>query len=149
MADIFISYNRQDRDTAQRFAQALEAQGFEVWWDQSLHSGDAFDSIIEAALKAAKAVVVLWSQTSVASRWVRAEATAADRLGTLVPVMIEPCERPIIFELVHTNDLSHWNGNIADRTWQAFLNDVRQQVTHGKEAPAPVQVSRRRVQAAR
>ena len=41
------------------------------------------------ALKAAKAVVVLWSTTSVASRWVRTEATIADRKGTLAPVMID------------------------------------------------------------
>ena len=64
-----------------------------------------------SALREAKAVVVLWSKHSVDSRWVRAEATQADRHGTLVPVMIEPCKRPIMFELTHTADLSHWKGD--------------------------------------
>ena len=60
----------------------------------------------EKALKDSKAVVVLWSKKSVDSRWVRAEATLADRYGKLVPVMIESCDRPIMFELTHTSDLS-------------------------------------------
>ena len=68
---------------------------------------------------------MLWSPRSVVSRWVRAEATIADRCKTLVPVTIEPCERPIMFELTQTADLSHWTGDAADRAWQAFLRDVR------------------------
>ena len=79
----------------------------------------------EAALRGAKAVVVLWSPRSVVSRWVRAEATIADRCKTLVPVTIEPCERPIMFELTQTAELSHWTGDAGDRAWLAFLSDVR------------------------
>src|SRR5438477_7133745 len=88
ISDIFISYSREDQAVARRYADALEAQGFSVWWDADLRSGEAFDEAIEAALRAAKAVVVLWSPTSVVSRWVRAEATLADRNKTLVPVVI-------------------------------------------------------------
>ena len=61
------------------FAEALTDEGFTVWWDASLHSGETFDEVIERNLRDAKAVVVLWSPRSVASRWVRAEATQADR----------------------------------------------------------------------
>jgi TolB-like protein/Tfp pilus assembly protein PilF len=39
--------------------------------------------------------------------------------------MIEPCERPIMFELTHTAELSHWQGAADDKTWLAFLADVR------------------------
>ena len=73
--------------------------GLTVWWDAALRSGEAYDQVTEQALSEAKAVVVLWSPRSVGSRWVRAEATQADRLDTLVPVMIEACKRPIMFEL--------------------------------------------------
>jgi TolB-like protein/tetratricopeptide (TPR) repeat protein len=76
-------------------------------------------------------VVVLWSPRSVASRWVRAEATLADRAKTLLPVMIEPCERPIMFELTQTTDLCGWNGDRADPAWQRLLNDVRQFIERG------------------
>ena len=123
--DIFLSYNREDAATAKLYADAFAAEGLNVWWDTALRSGEAYDEVTEAALRGAKAVVVLWSPRSVVSRWVRAEATIADRCKTLVPVMIEPCERPIMFELTQTAELSHWTGDAGDRAWVAFLGDVR------------------------
>jgi len=123
--DIFLSYNREDADVARRFADAFAAEGFEVWWDQALRSGEAYDKVTEAALRGAKAVVVLWSKRSVDSRWVRAEATIAERNGTLVPVRIEACDLPVMFELTQTADLSQWQGATGDKVWLAFLSDVR------------------------
>ena len=119
MPDIFLSYSRDDQPTARRFAEAFGREGFSVWWDQTLRSGEAYDKVTEKALEEARAVVVLWSVKSVDSRWVRAEATQADRNGTLVPVMIEPCKRPIMFELTHTAELSHWKGDPGDPAWKA------------------------------
>ncbi len=68
--------------------------------------------------------MVLWSPRSVVSRWVRAEATIADRNNTLIPVMIAPSERPIMFELRQTAELGHWNGEPGDAAWLAFVEDV-------------------------
>ena len=125
MTDVFISYSRDDADIARLFADGFQSAGLTVWWDDALRSGEAFDESIERALREAKAVVVLWSASSVTSRWVRAEATQADRNRTLVPVMIEACQRPIIFELTHTADLQHWRGNSEDKAWQGLVADVR------------------------
>ncbi len=130
--DIFLSYNREDQATARRFAEAFERQGFKVWWDATLRSGEAYDEVTESALRTAKAVVVLWSKRSVVSRWVRAEATLADRNKTLVPAMIELCDRPIMFELTQTADLSSWRGVANDPAWLAFLTDVARFVEREK-----------------
>lgn len=138
MADIFLSYNREDQARARQFAEAFEAEGFSVWWDVTLRSGEAYDQVTEAALREARAVVVLWSPRSVQSRWVRAEATVADRCRTLMPAMIEPCDRPIMFELTQTADLSHWRGDQADPAWVQFAIDVRAQVSRVKAAEAQV-----------
>jgi TolB-like protein len=133
LADVFLSYSRDDLPIARRFAKGFEREGFSVWWDAALIPGDAFDQAIETALNEAKAVVVLWSRTSVASRWVRAEATLANENRTLVPVMIEPCKRPIMFELTHTPDLSKWTGDPQDEAWQTCVAAVRRFVD--KAAP--------------
>lgn len=125
MADIFLSYNREDQPAAEQFRSALEADGLSVWWDQHLRSGETYDEVTENALRTAKAVIVLWTPRSVVSRWVRAEATLADRNGTLLPVMIEECERPIMFELVQTADLMHWDGDRQDPAWLRFVGDVQ------------------------
>jgi TolB-like protein len=123
--DIFLSYTREDQPAAQRFAEAFEGQGFSVWWDVTLRSGEAYDQVTEEALRTAKAVVVLWSKKSVVSRWVRAEATLADRNRTLAPARIEACDLPIMFELTQTADLARWQGETSDPAWRAFLTDVR------------------------
>ena len=152
MPDIFLSYSREDQATARVYAESFERAGMGVWWDTTLRTGDAYDKVTEAALKESRAVVVLWSRTSVDSRWVRAEATVAVRLGTLLPVMIEPCERPIMFELTHTANLVHWTGDPDDKAWLAFLDDVRRFVagkplsgdrSKSKDAAAPAVMPRR------
>lgn len=140
--DVFISYSREDRTTARRFAERFADAGYSVWWDAALHAGETFDEVIETALKAAKAVVVLWSPRSVTSRWVRAEATLADRRNKLVPVIIEACDRPIIFELTHTTDLSHWDGATKDTAWQCVVKDVDRLVKRADQAADEASASR-------
>jgi adenylate cyclase len=138
VADVFISYAHDDRAAARRFADALAAERLSVWVDDALRSGEAYDQVIEQALREARAVVVLWSKKSVESRWVRAEATLADRNGTLAPVMLEPCERPIMFELTHTADLSAWSGDPGASAWRAFVADVKRFVDKGQSgSPSP------------
>jgi serine/threonine-protein kinase len=123
-ADIFLSYSRQDLAVAGRMAAALSDAGFHVWWDQALTSGEIYDKVTETALREARVVVVLWSKASVASDWVRAEATVAMQRDALMPVMIETCQRPVMFELRQSADLAGWKGNADDRRLRAFLVDV-------------------------
>ncbi len=138
MPDVFLSYSREDQVTARRFAEVLTREGFEVWWDQALDAGESFDKVTEQALRDASAVVVLWSKRSVDSKWVRSEATQADRFGKLVPVAIEPCDRPIMFELNHTADLSGWSGDATEGRWRVFIDGLRRTVgkTQGLAASA-------------
>ena len=126
--DIFLSYNREDAAIARIFVEAFSEAGLEVWWDAALRSGESYDEVTEAALREARAVVVLWSPRSVVSRWVRAEATIADRNKTFMPVMIEACERPIMFELTRTAEMTHWKGDTQDNAWQSLLSHTRQMV---------------------
>jgi eukaryotic-like serine/threonine-protein kinase len=137
MTDVFLSYTHDDQAIARRYAEALEREGFGVWWDVAVNPGETFDTITEQSLRAAKAVVVLWSKRSVDSRWVRSEATLADRCGTLVPVMIETCDRPVQFELTQTLDLSTWRGDPADGRWRTLVDNLRRLAGKSGAEPAP------------
>jgi TIR domain len=68
-----------------------------VWWDPKLRAGEHFDDVIEKALDQAKCVIVIWSERSVQSRYVRTEATYALDQDKLVPVAIESVKLPLRF----------------------------------------------------
>lgn len=97
MASIFLSYARDDLPTAKRIAGALEAAGHSVWWDQHLGAGSRFSKEIDAALRAADLVIVLWSRSSVESAWVQDEAAFGRDHDRLLPVAIDAVEPPLGF----------------------------------------------------
>lgn len=137
MSGIFLSYSRADRPVAQIVAEALKAEGFIVWWDKVLKAGETYDEVTENMLRESSVVVVLWSHTSVKSKWVRAEATLGQRNAVVVPAMIEDAERPIMFELTQSANLIGWQGDRADPNWQSFVADIRGVIQPGEtEVPA-------------
>jgi len=87
--DIFLSYEKHDRADARDLAEDLAADGYSVWWDRELIGGDDFVGRIDAELRSARSVIVLWSTDSVKSRWVNGEAETAANLGKLIPVLID------------------------------------------------------------
>jgi formylglycine-generating enzyme required for sulfatase activity len=135
MPDVFVSYNREDLPIAQRVVDGLMHEGLNVWLDMELKAGENYDEITEERLRAAKAVVVLWSSRSVKSRWVRAEATIGQRKSTLVPAMIEECDRPVMFELVQTTDLSKWEGDRDDPNWRKLVTVIRDRINAAPPGP--------------
>ncbi|OYQ30772.1 hypothetical protein CHU93_06330 [Sandarakinorhabdus cyanobacteriorum] len=138
MPDIFLSYSRQDVAVAGAMAAVLSAAGHDVWWDREIRAGDVYDQVLENALRASRLVIVLWSKTAVVSDWVRSEATVAMQSGTLMPVMIEDCQRPVAFELRQSADLIGWKGNASDPRLVAVLAEVARQLGAPGAAPRPV-----------
>jgi TolB-like protein/Tfp pilus assembly protein PilF len=107
---VFVSYSREDQKRAQPVIAALEAKGFKVWWDGLLEGGDNFLPTTEAALESADAVVVLWTKTSIASHWVRDEATVGRDRKRLVPLSLDGCEPPLGFRQFQVINISKWRG---------------------------------------
>jgi hypothetical protein len=88
MADVFISYSRKDPEPTKALAADLEARGYTTWWDTSLLPGERFPDKIRQELEAAKVVIVIWSENSVKSTWVQAEAHFAQSENKLITVCV-------------------------------------------------------------
>lgn len=110
MAQVFLSYDRDDVDRARPIALALEAAGHAVWWDPHIRGGEQYSKVIDEALSQSDAVVVLWSRQSVDSAWVRDEAAAGRDSGKLVPVTLDGMKPPIGFRQYQTIDMSRRMG---------------------------------------
>jgi adenylate cyclase len=124
MADVFVSYARTDEAMAERVADALRADGYEVWRDDQLPAHRAYADVIEERLKAAKAVVVLWSAEAAKSQWVRAEADAARAWGTLVQATSDSSIPPLPFNQIQCADLTGWDGSGDAAGWRKLRNSV-------------------------
>jgi tetratricopeptide (TPR) repeat protein len=122
MSDIFISYAREDRNRAEQLAREFERQGWSVWWDKVIPPGRKYADVIGEELASAKAVIVLWSRSSVASDWVKDEAQEGATRGVLVPVLIEKVNPPVGFRQVQTADLSEWDGSGSNAELKGLLS---------------------------
>lgn len=122
MSDVFISYAREDREQADRIARGLQAMGLTVFWDNEIPPGQTWADYIESKLNQCNAAVVLWSEHSTKSQWVREEA----RMGRskLIPAKLDVAEPPFGFGDVQAADLSSWGGDYNHPQWGRFANAV-------------------------
>ena len=114
MRDVFLSYSSADRERARCLVEALEASGRSVWWDREVPVGRNYEEEIQSRLEASRCVVVLWSRTSVKSRWVKAEAQDAADAGRLFPAFLDPVKAPLEYRYLNGVDLTRWDGSAAD-----------------------------------
>jgi len=127
MSDVFISYKAEDRRRIQTLVQALQADGYSVWWDQHIGTGDEWRQTIERQLDAAKCVIVVWSKRSVGpeGQFVRDEASRALQRRIYVPVTIDTVRVPLGFGENQATSLRGWRGNPSDPRYQAVLSAMR------------------------
>ncbi|GAB3368940.1 hypothetical protein GCM10027431_15240 [Lysobacter rhizosphaerae] len=138
MADVFVSYARSDKGRVAPLVAAIEAQGWSVWWDPDIATGQDFDRQIATELKLAKSVLVVWTPKSVESRWVRGEAREAAERGILVPVRFEQASLPIDVRTFHTTDLDGVAGDAHSPQLQEVLRALETMIAgSGAAAAAP------------
>jgi hypothetical protein len=124
MADIFISYKREEQHIAEKLAAALVRKGYSVWWDPELRAGESVDEAIEKELMAAKCVIVLWSRLSVKSEYIKAEAVDAWKRKKLVPVKIEDAAPPFPLGNIQAGNLIGWDGSDNFPGFRKLLSDL-------------------------
>lgn len=131
----FLSYSHADREIASRIAQELRATGIDVWFDRwEILPGDSLiGKIFEEGVAKADAFIVLLSQTSVQSRWVREELDIAlvrriEGVTRIIPVRVDDSEIPQPLRAVKWIDMS--------RDFEAALRDLQTAIFQVRERPA-------------
>jgi hypothetical protein len=124
MADVFLSYSRQDKALAARFVELLEGVGWDVFWDQETRAGTLWPKVLEDELGKARCLLVLWTSNSVASRWVRIEAYEALQNDKLLPILLERVKPPLEFRQTQIFDLIGWTGETSDPRLPRLFDDL-------------------------
>jgi len=124
LADIFISYSSPDRTKAKALAEAIQQQGWSVWWDRKIPFGKSFDQVIEQELEAARCVVVVWTNASIASDWVKTEAAEGARRHVLLPVFMDEVKIPLEFRRLQAANLTNWQPGSPNSEFDQLMRHV-------------------------
>jgi hypothetical protein len=99
-ADVFLSYSSKDDVQVQSLADELEGKRISVWYDRGLIAGQPYRDVLRQRIETVKAVVVLRTENSITSKWVKAEADLADQRNKLICLRdpkLEPTRIPMPF----------------------------------------------------
>ncbi len=150
MAKLFVSYARDDEAAAAKVVHALERLGHDVWWDGLIEGGTRYSKLISEALESSDAVVVLWSQQSVESDWVRDEAAHGRDRHRLVPLSLDGTRAPLGFRQIQRVDISRWHGRVDAPQFKAVERAIATALGQEPVGRAPVRkewVTRRQAMA--
>jgi GTPase SAR1 family protein len=103
-ADVFLSYSSKDGAQIQGLADELEDKHVSVWYDEGLIAGQPYREVLRQRIETVKAVVVLWTENSIQSKWVKAEVDLADghnKLICLCDPKLDPKRIPMPFAANH------------------------------------------------
>ena len=101
-ATVFLSYARQDRETAERIRQALLLHDYRVWFHEAVTPGQDWAAALHSAVDDAVTqgfVLLLLSPASLTSQWCKQETeytlnlAARSRRSNVIPVVVAPFAR--------------------------------------------------------
>ena len=148
--DVFLSYKSEDRRRLKPLVDALEAEGFSLWWDAQIGGGANWHDVIEEHLASARCVLVAWTKRSVGQEgnFVRDEARRAQRRGAYLPIRLDAVEPPLGFGEVQALPLYRWKGDRTDPKFQAIAQAIRntiagETVAHARAYHHEPRISRR------
>jgi len=129
MADVFVSYSREDTDRAVTMSRALIEAGLSVWLDRKIPTASRWENEISRELEQARCILMLWSHHAMLSPWVRREGLAGFEREVLVPVRMEHCDIPDEFGAIQFADLTSWDGSSAAKEFAEVLRCIRGQMS--------------------
>jgi hypothetical protein len=137
VSDIFISYAREDLERAKQLAEALEAQGWSVFWDRYIPPGKTWREVIAKALHEARCVVVAWLKASIVSGEVHKKAEEGHKRKILVTVFFEEVRSSMGFRGIQAASLVNWDGRPTVEEFQQLVSAVVDIIGSPKQPAEP------------
>ena len=149
MADIFLSYARENYEIAKRLSERLENIGWSVWWDWEIPAGQTWRDMIEQSLASMRCMVVLWSMDSIDSDWVKEEAEKGKAQRKLVAALIDEVKPPMGFRAIQAVNLIGWDGSHDFPGFANLIDALEAQLGKPVKIPAAEPATASEVNAAR
>ena len=147
MAQIFLSYAREDEKKVENLYQKLSEAGFNPWMDKKdILAGERWEFAIQEAIRCSDLFLVCLSKASVEKRgWFQREIRKARDVSDgmldsdiyLIPVLLEDCEAP-----GSLRDFQ-WVNLFEEDGWTRLVKAIqvgmerREEPTPGKEVATP------------
>ena len=122
MAQVFISYKREDVDFAENVGNRLEREGFAVWADSKIAAGEEWRNAIDVAIGNSVALIVIMTPEAKTSEYVTYEWAFAWGIGIkVIPVMLRSTTLHPRLEALQYLDFT----NMKSRPWDKLIEEVR------------------------
>lgn len=123
MSDIFISYSHKDIDFAKEFELLLQGENFEVWMDHRIDFGTRWEDEILKAIKECVVFVILMSENSYQSNYVKNEINHAKALSKhIIPILLQG--KPFDF----LADIQHVDMTREIKLIPKFISDIHKKL---------------------
>ena len=108
--EVFISYSSANIQTAQAICHALESNRIKCWMaPRDIRPGAEYGDIIEEAIVTCKVFLIVFSETSQISRWVRSELNIGFSSNKpIIPFRIDPTDLKGSMKLMLKRSLVSW-----------------------------------------
>ena len=139
-ADVFISYKSDEEEYAKRVRDVLEQNGISCWMaPDSIPVGSNYMKQIPQAIDNCKAMIVLVSEKSQHSTWVKNEfSQAVSKEKLVIPYVIQDCplEDEFAFSMSTMQQVFAWKDEEA--ALQRVVRDIREVL--GQDSTAKVEI---------
>jgi tetratricopeptide (TPR) repeat protein len=128
VAQVFLSYSREDKERVKPLVDAFEDEGLSVWWDRDLSPGQSFEETIDREIQLADCIVVIWSRHSINSQWVKNEALEGMDRDALVPILLDDVRIPVAFKQTQGADFRQWPFTIDKEEYKKLIDVVNEKL---------------------
>jgi hypothetical protein len=141
LAQIFLSYAREDEEKAEKLYQQLSDAGFKSWMDtKDILPGERWELAIQEAIRCSDLFLVCLSKASVKKRgWFQKEIRKARDVSNgmldsdiyLIPVRLEDCDMPESLRCFQ------WVNLFEEDGWERLVEAIQAGMDRREEASRP------------